>query len=312
MTAMNELRGSQFLSNFSSPQSANVYTSGRSSNDANCIRLMIATIAVALLAVGNVPAGLIAYWTLDNNTTGLQNLGSDGATSDLTIPAASATIGGGPTFTASGGPMGGYATFDGNQALVASAAGNAADDLTDYPFTLAAWYRPATHTTLTLRGAADWNLELGRCVDLLHGRRRNAQRRKRRQAVRRNTAFQSTEGVGTSSTVFNGSWHHIAVVNSSDTSSMLYLDGVQVGQSATSVTFSSAVNTITVGAFLRSAGYIDKFYGDIDDAQIYDTALSPSEVLDLVPEPASLVGRCSPPAWCRRGGFAGTACVIAA
>lgn len=250
---------------------------------------LFATLAVVLATALNSSAALIANWTLDNDTTGLQNLGTDGATSDLTIPAAGSTISGGPTFTASGGPMGGYATFDGNQALVANAAGNAADDLVGYPFTLAAWYRPATHTTLTLRGAAIGISNSAAASTYYTVGVETPNEGNDAQAVRRNTAFVSTEGVGTSSGVFNGNWHHIAVVNASDTSSLLYLDGVQVGQSTTASTFSTAVNTIAIGAFLRSAGYIDKFYGDIDDPRIYDTALSQPEIAELVPEPASLV-----------------------
>lgn len=249
----------------------------------------LACLTLTVLAVlPSASAALIGHWTLDNDTTGLQNLGSNGAASDLAAATPSGTISGGPTFTATGGAIGGYATFDGNQALVTQTVGNIADVLADYPFTMAAWIRPTLPTTTTVRGAAVSfsNSAASNIYYTLGVETRNEG--SDAQAVRRNTAFVSTEGVGTSSTVNNGAWHHLAVVNESATSSLLYLNGVQVGQSATSVTFSTTVNTLAIGAFLRSAGYIDKYFGDIDDVRIYDVALSQAQVRALVPEPSTL------------------------
>lgn len=257
-------------------------------------RVVIATITIVFFSASSARAGLIAYWTLDDNTAGLQNLGSNGSASNLAT-ASGAGITGTPTFTSTGGAMGGYATFNGNAALVANAAGNAADSLPGYPFTMAAWVRPALHPSALADRLAAVGMSLSTASNVYYTVGVEATQSGTLadsndvQAVRRNTTFTSTEGLGTSGTVFDGNWHHIAVVNTSATNSVLYMDGVQVGTNTTAnVTFNTSVNTVSVGAFLRSAGYIDKFYGDVDEARIYDTALSPQEIAELVPEASAL------------------------
>jgi hypothetical protein len=239
-------------------------------------------LAAVVMPLQTANAVMVARWTLDDDTAGLVNQGTDGATSDLVAATPSASIGGGPTFTATGGILNGYATFDGNQALIAAGAGNAGDDLTAYPFTLSAWVRPAAHpSTPTLRGAA---VAIGNSTaastyyTLGIEANNNATENSDIQGVRRNTTFTSTEGIGTAATASNGNWHHIAVVNLSDTNSRLYMDGVQVGISNSAVSFSNTVNITSIGGFLRSAGWIDKFYGDIDDVQIYNEGLIASQV----------------------------------
>lgn len=261
--------------------------------------LIAAVVTVTFMPASQSQAVMVGRWTLDDGAAGLQNLGTDGATSDLTAPAASASISGGPTYTASGGTLGGYATFDGNQALIANAAGNAADDLTGYPFTMSAWIRPSLSHLPANRGAAVGMSYPGSSANIYYTvgyeANNNATDNNDVQAVRRNTTFTSTEGTSTAATAFNGSWHHIAVVNASDTSSRLYLDGVQVGSSSTAVTFANTVNTITIGAFLRQAGYIDKYVGDIDEVQIYNDALIASQIQYLY---TNIVGPAPPVAAC--------------
>jgi hypothetical protein len=242
----------------------------------NTMRLLILTlVAAAVTPLHEVRAVMVARWTLDDGTAGLQNLGTDGSGSDLIPAPVEASIAGGPTFTASGGILGGYATFSGNQALVNTIAGNAADDLTGYPFTLSAWIRPTANTA---RGAAVGMINGAAADQYFSIGTETPAEGSDLQAVRRNTAFTSTEGTATAGTIANGSWHHVAIVNAAPNSSRLYLDGVQVGSSTASVNFSTGVNAIGIGAMRRSAGYIDKFFGDIDDVQIYNDALIASQI----------------------------------
>lgn len=254
--------------------------------------LMLTLLAAAVVPVCEVRAVMVARWTLDDNSAGLQNLGTDGSGSDLVPAPVEASIAGGPTFTASGGILGGYATFTGNQALVNTTAGNAGDDLTGYPFTLSAWIRPTANTA---RGAAVGIINGAVADQYFSIGTETPAEGSDLQAVRRNTAFLATEGTGTASTIANGSWHHIAVVNASATSSRLYLDGAQVGSSTTSVNFSTGVNAIGIGAMRRSAGFIDKFFGDIDDVQIYNDALIASQIQYLF---TNVVGPPPPVAAC--------------
>lgn len=233
----------------------------------------ISTLAMPLLA----RADMVARWTLDNDTSGLQNLGTDGATSDLIAAPPEASTAGGPAFTSTGGILGGYATFSGDQALVANAAGNAADDLGGYPFTLSAWIRPASFVG-NLRGAAV-GLINGAAADQYYSIGiETPTEGMDLQAARRNPAFVSTTAPDTHATLFDGGWHHIAVVNGSTTSSRLYLDGLEIAQSTTAVNFAAGVNAIGIGGMRRSAGYIDEFFGDIDEVQIYNEALISSQI----------------------------------
>ena len=49
---------------------------------------LLVFVIAAVMSLHEARAVMVARWTLDDNTAGLTNLGTDGATSDLTIPAA--------------------------------------------------------------------------------------------------------------------------------------------------------------------------------------------------------------------------------
>lgn len=248
---------------------------------------------VASAVAVNARADRVVRWTLDDSGAGIQNLGTDGATSNLVAATPSASIGGGPTYTASGGKLDGYASFDGNQALITTTSGNAGDDLVTYPFTFSAWIRPLFPISQGNRGAAvamsntsASNIYFTLGVEATFNASVPADSNDV-QAVRRNTAFVSTEGVGTAATAYDGSWHHVAVVNASSTSSHIYYDGVDVGSNATAVSFSSTINSLSLGGFLRSTtAWTDKYRGDIDEVQMYNDALVGSQILYLFNNPA--------------------------
>lgn len=248
--------------------------------------------ATVLAAANQSQAGLVGHWTLDNDTTGLQNLGSDGATSDF---AALNTM---PTFTASGGfDGGGFATFNGtSQGLWANAAGNAAADIAatgGYPFTFAAWVRASGSIPPTASGR-------GSVVSISNSASSNQYYSMSVgypedgdfEAVRRNGAFVAVDADDTYATIHDGGWHHLAVVFEASNSASLYLDGALAATTAVDVAFPAGINAIGVGNFKRSsANGTDLYTGDIDDARIYDAALSAGEVMNLylgVPEPSSL------------------------
>src|SRR5687768_777370 len=108
-------------------------------------RPVIAAAAALVLASSlSAHGALTAHYTLDDLGSGIQNQGTDGATSDLTAANAAAT----PTVVA--GLIGaGALSFDGGDLLRALTAGNAADDLTAYPFTMAFWVRSVSPPTGT-------------------------------------------------------------------------------------------------------------------------------------------------------------------
>ena len=82
---------------------------------------------------------------------------------------------------------------------------------------------------------------------------------------------------------FDGNWHHIAWVDAGG-KAILYIDGIR---DATDFTYEHpklSLNTTTVGGILRAAAS-HFFTGAIDDVRIYNYALTPEEILELIPEP---------------------------
>jgi hypothetical protein len=225
----------------------------------------------------------VGHWTLDSEVAGLVNLGSDGATSNLGV------FGLLPLFSASGGyDGGGYATFDGaTQGLRATVAGNAADDLSDYPFSFSAWIRP-TGTVANGAGRAAI-LSIGAqlspsryyAMEMGYGDATNSGDF---EAIRRSTGFREYNAVGSYATLTDGSWHHVATVMSSTTAIAMYIDGVLVTNTdpATppTVAFDAFVDSIAIGSLARNS-LSDVWKGDIDDPRLFNHALSATEVAAL-------------------------------
>lgn len=268
--------------------------------------------AAALLVLTQTgDAALIGHWTLDDAVTGIQNQGTNGSASDMMA------LGSLPTFNAAGGyDGGGYANFNGStQSLVATAAGNIGSVLSGAggtPYSFAAWIRATGNAAPTApvagRGAIlgisntaannqYTNMEVGYPDAVDSGAL---------QGVWRNTTYHAVNAPGSYATIHDGGWHHVAVVFSSPTSLSIYLDGALAATGGNAAdTYPVGINSVSIGNFQRSAGATDRFTGDIDDARIYDTALTASEVAALaVPEPQSMIlvvcGAIGLAVYCRR------------
>ncbi len=90
-------------------------------------------------------------------------------------------------------------------------------------------------------------------------------------------------GLNSGVDISDGAWHHIAyTVNDSTNEQALYIDGVSVltGGMATSVDYGTGFSTTRIGAHPNNSAIYD-FNGLIDDARIYDRALSASEIANL-------------------------------
>jgi hypothetical protein len=82
--------------------------------------------------------------------------------------------------------------------------------------------------------------------------------------------------------VSDDAWHHLALVHHADQTADLYVDGqLEITGDATSG-FDYEIHTFMEGYNVHYT------QGLLDDARIYDTALTAAEVSSLVPEPASL------------------------
>jgi hypothetical protein len=84
-----------------------------------------------------------------------------------------------------------------------------------------------------------------------------------------------------SGTLYNdGQWHHLAAVRASDTSRLLYVDGVQVGSNTMAVSAFTEPARVVLGT-LRFDSLGRWWNGGIDDVRIYNRALSSADVLIL-------------------------------
>ncbi len=225
---------------------------------------------VALSASLPSEAALTAYYTLDDLSAGILNLGTDGATSDLSALDANAT----PTPILDG-IIGGALSFDGNDLLRSLEAGNAGDDLLDYPFTLSIWMRNVTVDNsrdaafgVSDRAPADRYYVVGA---------QGTDGRAEAELVRRNPNF--TEMNATGSDVSGAGWTNVVAVFGT-TNAEIYVGGKLAGSAAIGQTFNPSVNAISIGGFLRNNATTptDAFKGQADDAGLFDTGLGAADV----------------------------------
>lgn len=223
-----------------------------------------------ILAVPSAQAALTAYYTLDNLTSGIQNLGTDGATSNLSAANGGAT----PTPVATG-IVGGALGFDGNDLLSSITAGNAGDDLTGYPFSMSLWMRNVTvdATRDAVFSVSDRALAERYYLTGVQGVGLNAEP----ELVRRNPGF--TELNATGADAKGAAWINVATLFGATTAE-IFINGKLSGSAPISQTFNSSVNTIAVGGFLRNSGTTptDAFSGQADDVGLFDTLLATSDI----------------------------------
>ncbi len=99
----------------------------------------------------------------------------------------------------------------------------------------------------------------------------------------RANARNTTEVQATGTTAVNdGQWHHLAAVFASATDRRIYVDGALQATSSTNVP-ALPVNRFGIGALTRNTPYnpADLYPGLIDDAAVWDRALTPVEVSTL-------------------------------
>ena len=229
--------------------------------------------SLVLSSVGSSQAALTAYYSLDDLSTGIQNRGTDGATSDLSASDANAT----PT-PISDGIIGGALSFDGNDLLRNLDTGNAGDDLLSYPFTLSIWIRSvAVDTTRDAAfGVSDSTLGSRYYVVGAQG----VSGRAEAELVRRNSTF--TELNGTGSDLSGPTWTNVVAVFGT-TNAEIYVGGKFVESAAIGQTFNASVNTISIGGFLRTTSgttptLTDPLKGQADDAGLFDVGLIDADV----------------------------------
>jgi hypothetical protein len=233
----------------------------------------ISTIAALGLLTGAESRGaLTAYYTLDDLAGGIQNLGTDGASSDLSAPTAAAT----PTPVLDG-IIGGALSFDGNDVIRALAAGNAGDDVLGYPFTLSIWLRSVTVDATRDAAFGISDTAAGDRYYVVGAQGTNG--RAEAEMVRRNPGFTELNATGTD--VQGGAWTNVVAVFG-ETTAEIYVAGKLSASAPISQTFNPTVNAISVGGFLRTVSgnvtLTDPLTGQADDAGLFDTGLGAADV----------------------------------
>jgi hypothetical protein len=215
-------------------------------------------------AIPGPTGGLVSYWPLDGVETGTVEdvVGSNDGTPN--------------GVSATGGQVGDAASFDGDDDYV-EVPDDPSLDLTD-TLSLAAWVRPTTSQEGYARilsreqpgvGNRQYNLGLDSSAT-------------RSRTVVDTTSTDSVVVSGTA-TIADDDWHHVAMTFDRNDAVRLYVDGAEVDSTAVSDSLVSRSSPVVLGSPAQLPGKL-LFEGRIDDARIYDRALSAQEVTDLYDE----------------------------
>ena len=235
------------------------------------LKFSIATLAAASF-VGSANAGLLGHWTFDENTG---NTAADSSGNGLTAThKATAAWDTGVSGSAAVNPeftLGVEAN---------SASLKLADGLT--AFTISLWVKTTTNDDFATLAGFEGQGSTGDRYSL---------------KVSSGNVQVTPGGASAASpiaTLSNDEWVHIVGVNDPTAGvSRMYVNGVQSGSDGSVVNLSSSVSQFTMGTFWNSTGF--DYTGAMDDVQVYDEALSASDVSFLfnnagtaIPEPGSL------------------------
>jgi hypothetical protein len=226
------------------------------------LRLFSGGLAAFLLMSVSVRAGLVAYWPFNDAAT----LGNDPAGGTVL------TSNGGAAYTASG-KFGGAVTLNGTSQFLSGTVNNLPTGNSAY--TQSAWIKP---TLLGGRGIVGWgNFGATRQVNAL-------------RLFDSGNGFRhywwgaDLDATGLTTTLNNGSWHHVATTWDG-TTRRIFLNGVQVAQDTPGANGATAAN-FRIG----STNNGEFFSGAIDDVALYNNALTATEVQSLASGASPLAG----------------------
>jgi hypothetical protein len=219
----------------------------------------------SLTNCSGINCGLVGYWTFDGKNI------ENGRINDISGNGFHGNFSGISTTTFYvPGKIGQGGKFDGTDDFFK----NDTRVITAYPFTLSIWFKASevdlseNHMILTLVDKDNSTIQYGIGLDDSGGKGR---------IVARNTSI--FEGLS-SQDYDDNKWHHMVGVYNSSTDRILYIDGVSVATSNTSVTYSGLVDNVTVGRWGDSTP--DSYFpGNLDDARIYNRGLTATEIQQL-------------------------------
>ena len=206
------------------------------------------------------PAGLIAYWKLDE---------TEGSVAYDSAGLSDGALSGDPDWEPANGRIDGALRLDGTNDVVTTPF---VLDPSRGPFGVLAWIKGGApgQVALSQQNGANWLM-----ADVVEGALRTDL--KKPGTTGRN-ASPPGPPLSSSTIVTDGDWHRIAFITDGSRR-ILYVDGVEVaGDITPALEPASDGLYIGAGSNLESAGF---FSGLIDDVRIYETALSADEIAAL-------------------------------
>ncbi len=212
--------------------------------------------------------GLSGYWDFDDcdTCTTVTDRSGNGNTGTM-YNAAGPTAG--DLHTASG-RIGRGANFDGTNDYI-SAPDSSSFAFTGNIVTLAAWIKADTSGNGTQRSVfSQYNggVEGGILLYLTTGNKLNYH-------------DGSSGNVATNATFTDGSWHYVVYVSQSNVSHQLYVDGILDKNDTSTALVLNSTQPMQIGADLSLGVAAVFFKGQIDEARVYNRALSAAEVKNL-------------------------------
>ena len=254
-------------------------------NNYGAVTSLVVTLTVTNPVCSTPLDGMIAWWKAENNATDF-------------IGGHNGTLSSGVSFGA--GRAGRAFVFDGTSGYVEIPHQASLDPGTN-SFTVEAWIQTTNQSGTILSkyecggncpsGNADSVYLLGMNSGVPYAWIRN-----------HSTDGSVANGVGSSSSVADGLWHHVVVVRDQAAGMLLfYVDGTLAGSVATvGATSGSLTNDdgepdpLVIGAHVAAGQYTktDFFHGKIDEVSLYLRALSPAEIAAVYN--AGIAGKCAP------------------
>ncbi len=197
----------------------------------------------------------VGEWNLNENTGAVAN-DTSGNGNTLSFITDGTTL---PKWVT--GKTGSALQFDGSSNFLRK---NTSTLITAYPFTLEAWMKTTgtsfNYPILALGDTADHNIRYMISTDGSGHSRIFA------------------PGVATSGNAIidDGKWHFLSLVFTNDTNRSMYVDGKFDHSDTTNTSYSSSVNSVSIGGGPPS--FTEYFPGTVDNAQIYNYARTPAQI----------------------------------
>ena len=165
-------------------------------------------------------------------------------------------------------------SFDGTDDYVD--CGDAVSGISDYPFTVAGWFKAGTSSDGMIFAIND---ESASSLDYKLLLRATDDEGNLRLTARASGSKGDAETTPNDDNEFNdNTWHHFAGVFANDTSRTLYADGVSRVTDTGNVDFIAATDSFVIGANNDNNSPDKYFEGKISEVALYSSALSASQV----------------------------------